>query len=177
VARAWHLVRRFVGSFRPGGPKRSDDEWVASVLLPGEYELWSRMSNPDRRHSVGAARRVERALAGTAHAEESGWLAAALLHDVGKLDAGLGTLRRVGATLAGAAAGHEMADIWSSKRGITRKVGLYLRHPELGETRIRLAGGRDVAARWASAHHEPARWDRLEIPAEVVAVLHDADDD
>jgi hypothetical protein len=177
MRRAGHLVRRFVGSLRPGGPKPADDAWVASVLLPGERELWSRMSNADRRHSVGVARRVERALAGTPYAGESGWLAAALLHDVGKLDAGLGTFRRVGATLAGAAAGRDMADLWSSKRGITRRVGLYLRHPELGETRIRLAGGRDVAARWASAHHEPDRWHDLEVPADVVAALHDADDD
>jgi hypothetical protein len=135
------------------------------------------MSNADRRHSAVVARRVEHTLAGTQLGGESSWLAAALLHDVGKLDSGLGTFARVGATLAGAAAGHDMADAWSSKRGITRRVGLYLRHPELGEARIRLAGGRDEAARWARLHHEPDRWSESGIPPEVVAALHDADDD
>jgi hypothetical protein len=70
-----------------------------------------------------------------------------------------------------------MADAWSAKRGITRRVGLYLRHPELGATRIRLAGGREEAARWAAAHHEPDRWSSTGIPGDVVVVLHDADDD
>jgi hypothetical protein len=70
-----------------------------------------------------------------------------------------------------------MADAWSSKRGITRRVGLYLRHPELGETRIRVAGGREEVARWAGVHHELARWSESGIPPEVVAALHDADDD
>lgn len=177
MRRAWHLVRRFVGSLRPGGPKPADTDWVASILLPGELALWSKLPNADRRHSAAVARRVEFTLAGTAHAGESRWLAAALLHDVGKLDAGLGTFGRVGATMAGAAAGHDMADAWSSKRGITRRVGLYLRHPELGETRIRVAGGREEVAQWARVHHEPARWSESGIPPEVVAALHDADDD
>lgn len=177
MTRAAHLTRRFFGSLRPGPPRARDVAWVEGVLTPGEYELWSRCSNPDRRHSIGVARRVERALADTPAAGDDRWLAAALLHDVGKLDAGLGTFRRVGATLAGAAAGHDMAEVWSTKRGITRRVGLYLRHPELGETRIRLAGGREEVARWARAHHEPDTWPALDFPAEVVTALHESDDD
>ncbi len=70
-----------------------------------------------------------------------------------------------------------MAPIWSEKRGITRRVGLYLRHPELGADLIRVSGGSDVAARWAAAHHDPSRWDATDIPAPVVAALHAADDD
>jgi len=138
----------------------------------------------DRRHSVGVARRVEEALAGTEYAGDARWLAAALLHDVGKLDAGLGVLGRVGATLAGGAAGHDLAEVWSAKRGITRRVGLYLRHPELGATRIRTVGGREEVACWAAAHHDAndvaaetddAASDAL--PGAVVAALRDADDD
>jgi len=135
----------------------------------------------DRRHSIGVARRVDEALVGTEYAGDSRWLAAALLHDVGKLDAGLGVLGRVGATLAGGAAGHDMAEVWSEKRGITRRVGLYLRHPELGAVRIRTVGGREEVARWAAVHHdEPdeANGDEaLTLPAAVVVALRDADDD
>jgi hypothetical protein len=177
MSRAGHLTRRFVGSLRPGPPSAADDQWVRSVLLPGEYELWSRMPNADRRHSVGVARRVSVTLASTAYSDDRRWLAAALLHDVGKMDARLGVLARVGATLAGAVGGREMAPIWSEKRGITRRVGLYLRHPELGADHIRVSGGTDVAARWASAHHDPSAWDSTGIPAPVVTALHDADDD
>lgn len=172
-----HLSRRFFGSLRPGPPRAADVDWVTTVLEPGEYELWSRMSNPDRRHSIAVARRVQSMLAETPYADDTRWPATALLHDVGKIDANLNTFQRVGATLAGAAAGHDMAEAWSAKRGITRRVGLYLQHPELGATRIRLAGGRAEIAAWAAAHHQPDRWASTGIPEPVIAVLHEADDD
>ena len=172
-----HLARRFVGALRPGGPRSRDVEWVGAILGDEELALWSRMPDHDRRHSILVARRVERALAGTEAAGDPRWLAAALLHDVGKLDAGLGVLGRVGATLAGGAAGHERAEAWSTRRGITRRVGLYLRHPELGATRIRVAGGREEAARWAAAHHRPEAWGATGIPPAVVDALVAADDD
>jgi hypothetical protein len=177
MKRSVHLVRRFFGSLSPAAPSSSDDAWVLSVLGPASHALWSRMPNHDRRHSIAVAHRVEGALAGTEFAGDDRWLAAALLHDVGKLDARLGVLGRVGATLAGAAAGSDMAAVWSEKRGITRRVGLYLRHPELGADHIRLAGGPDVAAQWAASHHDRAAWDATGIPAPVLTALHDADDD
>jgi hypothetical protein len=177
VSRAVHLSSRFVGALRPGGPKPADEAWAATVLTPEEHALWSRMRNHDRRHSVLVARRVEASLAGSDAAGDPRWLAAALLHDVGKLDAGLSVPGRVVATLAGGAAGHEWAEPWSSKRGFTRRVGLYLRHPELGETRIRVAGGREEAARWAGAHHDASAYTDLSIPPEVVDALTTADDD
>ncbi len=177
MRRVLHLARRFFGALRPGGPKPADAAWVAGVLTPEELGLWSRMPSHDRRHSVLVARRVERALAGTDAADDPRWLAAALLHDVGKLDAGLSVFGRVVATVAGGAAGHEWAEPWSTKRGFTRRVGLYLRHPELGATRIRVAGGREEAARWADAHHDASTWHETGIPPDVVDALAAADDD
>ncbi|MSO79167.1 MAG: hypothetical protein EXQ79_06135 [Acidimicrobiia bacterium] len=177
MKRASHLVRRFFGALRPGPPRANDAAWVESVLTPGELEIWSRMVNHDRRHSVAVARRVQHSFANTPTADDSRWLAAALLHDVGKLDAGLGVIGRASATLAGAAAGHDMAEAWSAKRGVTRRFGLYLRHAELGETRLRLAGAREEAAAWAGAHHAEFKWDALGFPEGVVAVLDAADDD
>ena len=78
-----HLSRRFFGSLRPGGPSPEDDAWARQRLLPGERELWELMSKQDRRHAIGVARRVERALGNEASRPV---LAAALLHDVGKID-------------------------------------------------------------------------------------------
>ena len=90
---------------------------------------------------------------------------------------GLGLKFRSRANGIGGAAGHEWADAWSSKRGITRRVGLYLRHPELGADRIRMAGGRGEIVLWAAAHHDAERWDSVGLPPEVVSALREADDD
>jgi hypothetical protein len=176
VRRLAHLTRRFFGALRPGGPKAADTGWAETVLAPEELALWRQMPTHDRRHSITVARRVERALDGTEHADRR-WMAVALVHDVGKLDSRLGVMGRVGATIAGGLAGHDMAAVWSEKRGVTRRVGLYLRHPELGATRIRLAGGREEAARWAEAHHDAASRAALDFPPVVVAALYEADDD
>jgi hypothetical protein len=166
-----------LGSLRPGPPRASDVAWVEGVLPPGAVALWSRMPNPDRRHSVAVARRVDHALAGTAYAGDARWLAAALLHDVGKIDSGLRTYGRVAATLAAGAAGRDHAETWSTRRGFTRRVGLYVQHPRLGADMIRVAGGPEEAAIWAAAHHQPGTWDATGIPREVVAALESADDD
>lgn len=175
--RTAHLVRRFVGALRPGAPPARDRAWVEAVLTPAELALWNRMPNQDRRHSVAVARRVEPQLAAIGEPDDRRWLAAALLHDVGKVDCGLGVYGRVVATLAAAAAGRETADAWVTRRGFTRRVGLYLQHPRLGADMIRVVGGAEEAALWAAAHHDPAMWDGLAIPRPVVEVLVAADDD
>ena len=162
-----HLARRFFGSLRPGGPGREDEAWVRTVLLPGEVSLWERMSGADRRHAVGVARRVEPA--------DRPVLAAALLHDVGKVASGLGTYGRVVATLSGAAAGRSSAASWSERSGFTRKVGLYLRHDELGADMLALAGSDPLTVTWAREHHLPP--DQWTVPADIGQRLKAADDD
>ena len=167
-----HLVGRFLGSLWPGGPRADAEAWARSHLGEGEARLWGRLSGADRRHAVGVARRVEAALGGRATRPV---LAAALLHDVGKLDAHLGTYGRVVATLSAAVAGHESATAWSQSRGFTRRVGLYLRHPELGGDMLALAGSDPLTVTWAREHHlPPERWT---LDPEVAAALKAADDD
>ena len=145
---------------------------MASVLSPGEHDLWRRMSGPDRRHAHAVARRVERALG---HEATPPILAAALLHDVGKADAGLRTYGRVIATVSAKVAGPEMAHLWVTRRGFTRKVGLYLLHPDIGGDQLALAGSDPVTVAWAREHHEPE--DEWTIPLEVGRVLKSCDDD
>jgi hypothetical protein len=172
MAGVGHLARRFVGSLSPWPPSKVDAAWVKQVLLPGEYELWNRMSRADRRHAAGVARRVERALGSEATAPV---LAAALLHDVGNITAGLGTYGRVVATLARSAAGPGAADGWSRRRGFTRRVGLYLQHAELGGDLLDMAGSDPLTAAWARQHHLPAEdWT---VSAAIGAALKAADDD
>lgn len=175
--RLGHLAGRFFGALSPRGPRPADVAWVAAVLTVDELAVWSRQPAHDRRHSVAVARRVQAALAGTAEAHDPRWIEAALLHDIGKVDARLGVLGRVGATLAGAAAGHDLAGAWAQRRGITRRVGLYLMHPEIGADRIRRCGGSEAAARWAAVHQTPARHAESGLPEAVVAALAAADDD
>ena len=172
-----HLAARFVGALSPAAPRPSDTAWVESVLTPATASHWVLQPNHDRRHTIRVAREVERQLAGTPYGDDPRWVTAALLHDIGKLDARLGVYGRVVATVSGAVAGNATADAWSEKRGFTRRVGLYLRHPELGADRIRFVGGPEAAAAWAAAHHEPHTWDTLDIPAQVTAALSAADND
>lgn len=92
-----HLVRRFVGSLSRRPPSAADEGWARGWLADGELALWQQMAVADRRHAVLVARRfVDRRPAAT-RAEMAG----ALLHDIGKIDAGLGTLARVVATVVG----------------------------------------------------------------------------
>lgn len=172
AGRTGHLVRRFFGSLRPGGPPAPEVAWVRSVLTGGELERWSALSGPDRRHSAQVARRVERALGVEATAPV---LAAALLHDVGKTAAGLRTPGRVVATLAAALAGREAAATWRHGRGVVRRVGLYLDHPRLGAEMLALVGSDPLTVAWTAEHHLPE--DRWTVPLEVGRVLRDADDD
>lgn len=131
------------------------------------------MSGPDRRHAVSVARRAEAALGAICTPEA---LTAALLHDVGKVEAGLGTLWRVPATLVGMGRARRRAPAWSGlPQGVRRRVGLYLRHAELGAVLLREAGAPALASTWAAEHHRPpSEWT---IPAPVGAILKAADDD
>ena len=172
-----HLTRRFVGTLSPRAPRVDDLEWVDGLLGADLAMQWRRMPHHDQRHAVGVARGVQSQLAGTPYADDRRWLIAALTHDLGKLDSRLSVPGRVAATLSAAVAGRDVADPWSRRSGFTRRVGLYLRHPELGADRIRLAGGPEEAAAWAAAHHTPAEWASTGIPGPVVAALVAADDD
>lgn len=172
MASLTHLTKRFLGSLWPAGPGTEDRAWVDELLTASEAALWSRMSAADRRHAVAVARRVERALGHEASREV---LVAALLHDVGKTVARLGTYGRVVATVSAAAAGRDTAYLWSEGRGFTRRVGLYLRHDELGGDLLAMAGSAAVVVAWAREHHLPE--ERWTVPPEVGSVLKDADDD
>jgi putative nucleotidyltransferase with HDIG domain len=172
MGRPVHLIRRFFTSLSPFGPRPDDETWVAHVLSDEEMRLWYRMSRADRRHAVEVARRVERALG---HEATDAVLAAALLHDVGKTAARLGTFGRVGATLVAMGGGRVMAKEWSRAGGVTRRVGLYLRHEEIGADMLALAGSHPLTVTWARQHHQPA--EEWLVPRHLGEALKAADDD
>jgi hypothetical protein len=121
------------------------------------------MSGADRRHATGVARLVVADLGSDATRPV---VAAALLHDSGKVVSDLGTLARVGATLVGAVAGRDRP---------SGRVGQYLRHPSLGADLLREAGSDPLTVTWAAEHHlPPERWT---LPPACAAALAAADDD
>jgi hypothetical protein len=145
---------------------------VAGALAPTEAALWQRMSAPDRRHAVGVARSVTGALGDDAVR----WVrAAALLHDVGKIESGLGPVRRAVATVAGMAVGRDAATRWSERGGVLRRAGDYLRHDEIGAALLTEACSDPLTVAWAREHHLPV--DRWTVPADIGAALKAADDD
>ena len=92
-----HLVRRFFTSLSTRPPETKDIAWVNEQLLESEFELWCRMKPHDQRHSIEVARRFCE-LHPTFSRDE---VAAALLHDIGKVHNELGVMGRVVATIVG----------------------------------------------------------------------------
>lgn len=92
-----HLTKRFVLSLVPSQVHEIERQWVHSVLTPSELDLWNKMKAQDRQHSVLVGRRFVKYRPIATQSE----IAGALLHDVGKSAAHLGTFARVIATLVG----------------------------------------------------------------------------
>jgi hypothetical protein len=116
-----HLAARFFVSLSSRPPTVEDEVWAESQLTDPEVRLWRRMSNQDRRHSALVARRFVAARPEATRAE----IAGALLHDVGKIECGLGTWGRVAATVVG---------------GRTRRFRLYHDHERIGAELAAAAG-------------------------------------
>jgi hypothetical protein len=94
LGEATHLVRRFLGylSARPLAPREQHE--VRSALGDGLAPLFFAQHPADQRHAVEMAARVAEALP-----QDDDAFVAALVHDVGKVAAGLGPVRRSLATL------------------------------------------------------------------------------
>jgi HD domain len=147
-----HLAKRFFGALDPRGPRPADEAWAVSLLLPGEQDLWRRMSGPDRRHAIGVARDVTTLLGETPGREVS---AAALLHDVGKVESGYGTFSRVFVTFLALAVGRERL----TRLSAPSRIRLYLTHDRLGGDMLRQAGSEPLTFSWAAEHHlDPSKW-------------------
>lgn len=176
----WHLTKRFFGAVRPGAPPADAERWARDQLTSGEIAIWEQMNNPDRRHAIDVARAV--AADPRIDLEELGSsarpvMAAALLHDSGKVICGFRTPARVAATVVWAVASDATADRWlaSTEGGPRKRLAQYRRHPELGAEMLERAGSDRLTVSWAEEHHRPeSRWT---VPVEVGRVLKDCDDD
>ena len=132
VGHVAHLVLRFVTSLAAGPPSVADEVWAEDRLLPGERRLWRRLGNADRRHSIAVARRF------AAVPRTRAAVAGALLHDIGKIESGLGTLERVLATLAGP---------------LTARYRSYRDHESIGADLLERAGSDPVTVAIVAGRH------------------------
>jgi hypothetical protein len=177
---SWHhLAGRFFGALSPAGPPDDDEAWALGSLLEGEQLLWGRMSGPDRRHAVGVARDTVQLLQPGSPPREV--VAAALLHDVGKVESGLGTFARVGVTVAAMTAGRSRLLGWAGsaaprdRPSWRARIGMYLTHDRIGADLLQSAGSDELTVTWAREHHLPsARWT---IDSRVAGALKEADGD
>lgn len=168
-----HLYRRFRYHVGRAPDPSAADRWAAQRLEGGELALFATMTVRDRVHSVAVARRTEAGLAESG-ADAEWAVHVALLHDVGKAMAPLGTTGRVVASLAeGTAAGD-----WLEARATSRvvpiaRMGAYLTYTELGAQRLERLGAHPFVSAWAREHHLPA--DEWTVPPSVGRVLAEAD--
>jgi HD domain len=167
-ARLRHLTGRFFGSLRPAPVGDADRAWVRRVLTREEFDVWETLGRADRAESLAVAHRVEHALG---PGVDDRWLAAALLHDVGKTDARLGTIGRAATTAVAGVVSHRRARRW------TNRFGAYVAHDDRGAARLEAVGARPEAVAWARAHHRPELWCATGIPADLCEILAVADGD
>lgn len=156
-----HLAGRFFGALSPAGPDPADERWAEDHLLEGERDLWRRMSGPDRRHAVGVARETIRLLA--PRPADRDVVAAALLHDVGKVESGFGTIGRAAVTFVAMVIGRDRLLRWAEggrrPTSVRARVGRYLSHDGLGAALLAASGSTSLTVDWAAQHHLPAeRW-------------------
>ena len=92
-----HLLKRFLTSLSRRALSVEQLAWVRKHLLEDEFSLWTKMTLSDQCHSLVVAQRFV-TLKPDAQRDH---VAAALLHDVGKIESHLGVTMRVIATLIG----------------------------------------------------------------------------
>jgi hypothetical protein len=185
----WHLAIRFLGALVPFGPRQSSERWALDQLSPSERSLFTAMSGPDRRHAIGVAHRAlhlaasDRSMPRTqAVMLPPGFAAAALLHDVGKIEARLGTFGRVFATVAAMAIGRDQVVTWdhpSNPSGRLQrqkaKMARYLRHDAIGAELLEQGSSEAFTVSWARDHHLPEQ--RWTVDARIGGYLKEADGD
>ena len=167
---ARHLTKRFFGSLGSTRLTDSDQVWARSHLIPSEQLLWSKMSNTDQRHACAVVRDVLDQLGSDATRPV---LAAALLHDVGKVRVNAGTWFRVLATLLGKLLRTETTKSWTDSSGLRGRVGSYLNHHEIGAAMLQEAGSDPITVAWAREHELPR--ENWTLPDHLTKALWQAD--
>lgn len=153
-----HLMRRFLGAIVSRYPSPPDQLFVAGLLGEEEAGLFWRQETPDLAHAVVVARRLL-----AAHPGRSDLARAALLHDVGKIRARLGTLGRSVASVLEAA-----------HLPLAGRMSTYANHGEAGARMLEDIGLEGIAVYFARHHRtgppddvDPEDWEALRAADDV----------
>lgn len=132
-----HLAARFFDYLRAGRLTETDKQTVKSILTAAESRIFFEQSDKDQAHGFDAALVVIDSGRST---DEK--IRAALLHDVGKRNAGVGVLGRVTASVL-------------IKLGLplTSRFKLYRDHGPAGAAELEAAGSPPLIVEFARAHH------------------------
>lgn len=161
-----HLAQRTLWSLRKPAPDPDGEVWLVAMLTPAEEALYWALDEVDRAHAIGCAKAVKD--------ESNEVIVASALHDVGKIDASLGTPGRVAATVCGLFMS-ERAQAWPpNRRGLRGRIARYLDHADRGVARLEAAGCSELAIEWAREHHLSPEHRRMD-PA-MWQLLHEADE-
>lgn len=150
-ARVWYRVAQFFTTFRTSF-RPVDVAYAARHLDPALLCLFRRMSRAEQHHGVAICRMLE-----AQERVESDLLIAALLHDVGKIQAPPRLWDRVIAVL-GEYFAPQQAARWSlgAPRGLRRGFVVRRMHPEWGAVLAEQAGAPPRATALIRQHHDPA---------------------
>lgn len=120
---------------------------VQSVLSLNEMHLWTKSAREDQQHSLVVLKRLLNIMPDAGQAAQ----AAALLHDIGKIESDLGTFLRVVATVVGPR---------------TKRFAKYHDHEQIGMKMLEEAGSSPEIIALVSGNGDP----------KLVAILALADD-
>jgi hypothetical protein len=135
-----HLVRRFLWSLRAKPLSPREQAEVDGLLRESERALFWGQPAVDQRHGLEGARRTLRSRPGDRTVAR-----AALLHDVGKRHAGLGTLGR------SLASGVKLLGLEPNR------WRPYYDHGVIGADELRRLGAEDLVVEWARRHPSSRR--------------------
>jgi putative nucleotidyltransferase with HDIG domain len=147
ASNVFHLCKRFTYSLCARRPDEAQIMLVQSVLSPNEMHLWTKSAREDQQHSLVVLKRLLNIMPDAGQAAQ----AAALLHDIGKIESDLGTFLRVVATVGGPR---------------TKRFAKYHDHEQIGLKMLEEAGSSPEIIALVSGNGDP----------KLVAILALADD-
>ena len=171
MSRVEHLARRFFWSLKSVEVDPVDLDWARSALSGPEFALFEKMRTHDQVHSIAVARDVAAEL----ELSERSWVvAAALLHDVGKVESGVGVAGRVVAAVLEPVMPDRFVEKLAGAPGWAGRVGAHLRYTEMGAVLLGSVGSDPRVRAWAREHHlDRSRWT---VPPVEGLALRAADD-
>jgi hypothetical protein len=130
-----HLVKRFFGFLTATRPGPEDQLFVSRSLHTDLLRLFYKQRVEDQRHALDVARRVQ---------DRPHLIEAALMHDIGKTEIGLGAI------------GRSVATLWAlTSLPIWGEWLLYIDHGPRGADLLEDAGAGDLALAFARHHPGP----------------------